>query len=268
MKKTIEGKMRVEELVNRRTILEEWSDHLIKMRPKVEPVRCVQREWKFENVEDLCQAVSKLGFVPVDPSKCEVVIPSVIVKEKATIMITLKDKNDNPVSDGSEEISVFVKNVKGDEAIQVEPIKEVGGGIYEASFTASRCGYYMISIIINEQHIPGSPYRYVRIASMCACMRVCGCACVCVRTCVWMHVCVCMCVCVCVHACVCVCVCVCVRVRACVHVCCTRVRTCVWMHVCVCMCVCVCVHACVCVCVCVRVCVCVCVCVCMCMCVC
>ena len=151
--------MRVEELVNRRPILEEWSDHLMTMRSRVEPVRCIQRELKFQNVEHLCQAVSKLGFIPVDPSKCEVVIPSVIVKEMATVMITLKDRNCNAVADGSEEISVFVKNVRGGEAIQAMPIKEVGGGIYEASFTANRCGHYMISIIVDGQHIPGSPYR-------------------------------------------------------------------------------------------------------------
>ena len=164
MKKTIEGNMRVEELVNRRTILEEWSDHLIKMRSRVQPVRCVvQRELKFENVEHLRQAVSKLGFTPVDPSKCEVVIPSVIVKEMSTMMITLNDRNGNPVTDGSEEISVFVKNANGDEATQVKPIKEIGGGVYEASFTANKCGYYVLSIIVDGQHIPGSPHRYVRI---------------------------------------------------------------------------------------------------------
>ena len=57
------------------------------------------------------------------------------------------------------ELNVFIENIRGKDAIQVGPIKEVGGGRYEASFTASRCGYYMISIIVNGHHIPGSPYR-------------------------------------------------------------------------------------------------------------
>ena len=50
------------------------------------------------------------------------------------------------------------------ESVFVNPIKEVGSGRYEASFTASRCGYYMISIIVDGHHIPGSPYR-LRIVS-------------------------------------------------------------------------------------------------------
>ena len=57
-------------------------------------------------------------------------------------------------------ISVVAKKTNKDgEAIRLGPIKEVGGGRYEASFTVSRCGYYMISIIVNGHHIPGSPYR-------------------------------------------------------------------------------------------------------------
>ena len=61
------------------------------------------------------------------------------------------------MTDGCNEI-----NVRGDEAIQVQPIEEVGDRIYEASFMASRCGYYMISITIDGSHVPGNPYTYVR----------------------------------------------------------------------------------------------------------
>ena len=59
----------------------------------------------------------------------------------------------------SEKLSTFIEDIRDGEAIQVIPIKEVGGGRYEASFTASRCGYYMISIIVDGHHIPGSPYK-------------------------------------------------------------------------------------------------------------
>ena len=45
------------------------------------------------------------------------------------------------------------------ESAFVKPVKEVGGGRYEVPFTASRCGYYMISIIVDGHHIPGSPYK-------------------------------------------------------------------------------------------------------------
>jgi len=71
----------------------------------------------------------------------------------------LKSKNNNPISDISEELDVFIKNIRDDKAIEMIPIKEVGGGIYEASLTVSRCGYYMISIIVDGHHIAGSPYK-------------------------------------------------------------------------------------------------------------
>ena len=161
MKNTGERKMRAEEFTKRRMILEQRSDHLkeMKKRSRLQLVMSEQAEPEFEDIEQLCEAVSKLGFVPVDPSKCKVVIPPVIVKKKTTLMITLKNKNNNPVTDDSKELNVFIENIRGGEAIQLGPIKEVGGGRYEASFTARRCGYYMISIIVDGHHIPGSPYK-------------------------------------------------------------------------------------------------------------
>lgn len=135
----------------------------MKMKSGLAPVRSVrERELKFDDVDHLYQAVSKLGFTPLDPTKCEVIIPSVIVKKMATMVITLKDKNNDQVIDGCEEVDVCIKNAKGNETIQVKPIEEVGDGRYEASFTLNRCGYYMISIMVDGCHIPGSPHKYVR----------------------------------------------------------------------------------------------------------
>ena len=159
--RTAARKMRSEELTKRRVILEQRSDHLkeMKHRSRLEPVMSEQAELEFDNTEQLCQAVNKLGYIPLELSKCEVVIPPVIVKKKTTLTIMLKDKNNNPIADGSKELNVFIENIKDGEVIQVIAIKEVGGGRYEASFTASRCGYYMISIIVDGHHIPGSPYK-------------------------------------------------------------------------------------------------------------
>jgi len=83
----------------------------------------------------------------------------VIVKKKTTLMIMLKNRNNNPVSENSEELNVLIKNIRDDKAIEMIPLKEVGGGSYEASMTISRCGYYMISIIVDGHHIAGSPYK-------------------------------------------------------------------------------------------------------------
>ena len=154
MKNTDEGKLRAEELTKRRMILEQRGDHLKEMKKKsrIEPVMSEQRELKFKNTEEFCQAVNKLGYTPLDPSKCEIVIPPVIVKKKATLTITLKDKNNNLSTDADKELNVFTESSDG-EPIPLREIEEVGGGRYEASFTASRCGYYMISIIVDGHHI-------------------------------------------------------------------------------------------------------------------
>ena len=86
-------------------------------------------------------------------------IPTVTVKEEATLIITLRDSDNDFMTGKSETLAVTVLFDKTKEFVFVKPIKEVGGGRYEASFTASRCGYYMISIIVDGHHIPGSPYK-------------------------------------------------------------------------------------------------------------
>ena len=158
---TDEGKMRAEELTKRRMILEQRINHLkeMKKRSTLQPVVSGLTKPEFENVEQLSQAINKLGYFPVDPSKCEVVIPPVIVKKKTILVILLKNKNNNPVTNMSEKLNALIEDIRDDKVIQVSSIKEVGGGIYEASFTATTCGYYMISIIIDGHQIPGSPFK-------------------------------------------------------------------------------------------------------------
>ena len=90
---------------------------------------------------------------------CEVTIPTVTVNKEATLVITLKNKHSDLVINESEKIMVTVIFDKTVESLFVKQIKEVGDGRYEASFIASRCGYYKISIIVDGHHIPGSPYR-------------------------------------------------------------------------------------------------------------
>ena len=86
-------------------------------------------------------------------------IPTVTVNKEATLMITLRNKHNDLVIDESEKIMVTVLFDKTMESAFINPIKEVGGGRYEASFTPSRCGYYIISIIVDGHHILGSPYK-------------------------------------------------------------------------------------------------------------
>ena len=74
-------------------------------------------------------------------------------------MITLRDSGNDFVMDKSEEIIVTVTFDNTLEDVPVKLIKEVSDGRYEASFTASRCGFYKVSIIVDGHHIPASPYR-------------------------------------------------------------------------------------------------------------
>ena len=86
-------------------------------------------------------------------------IPTVTVNKEATLMITLRDIDNDFVINNSDKITVNVLFDKTMEHVFVKPIKEVSGGRYEASFTAYRCGYYMISIIVDGHHVPASPYK-------------------------------------------------------------------------------------------------------------
>ena len=74
-------------------------------------------------------------------------------------MITLRDIDNDFVINNSDKITVNVLFDKTMERVFVKSVKEVSGGRYEASFTANRCGYYMISITVEGYHIPGSPYK-------------------------------------------------------------------------------------------------------------
>ena len=159
MKKTGEEQVRAEELTKRRIMLEKHRDCLkeMKQRSTIEPVMREQKEPEFKNIEQLCRAVKKLQLIQVDPCKCEVVIPPVTINKETTLMIMLKNEDNFPVTNISEGLSVSV--IFGhDNSKNLGPVKEVGDGRYEVSFTATRFGCYMISITVDGHHIPGNRY--------------------------------------------------------------------------------------------------------------
>ena len=162
MKKTRENKVTTTELVRRRKILERRQDHLMlmKRRTRLEPVIKEQREVKYEEVERLCEEVTKLGGLPLDPSKCEVTFPTAmtVINKETLLMITLRDDNGDIVDDRSSEIEVSVTS-KTEEAILVEPVKDVNGGKYTISFTPRTLGDHLTSVVVDGQHIPGSPHK-------------------------------------------------------------------------------------------------------------
>ena len=132
---------------------------VMKSRSKLEPTKKEQKEISFKGVEWLQQEVKRLGFIPLDPSKCEVVIPIMMVNKETTLMITVRDINNDLVCGSSEELRVSVQFFKSGEAISVGPINEVGGGRYNATFTPVRYGDHMISVMVDGCHISYSPNR-------------------------------------------------------------------------------------------------------------
>ena len=154
--------MTTSELVRRRKILERRQDHLMlmKKRSRLEPVMKEQTEVEYEKVEHLCEEVTKLGGFPLDPSKCEVTFPTAmtIINKETSLMVTLRDVNGDIVDDKSSEVEVSVTTKTG-EAILVEPVKDISGENCAVYFTPRTLGDHMISVIVDGQHIPGSPHK-------------------------------------------------------------------------------------------------------------
>ena len=157
--------MTITELVRRRKILERRQDHLMLMKrsTRLEPVMKEQREVKYEEVERLCEEVTKLGRLPLDPSKCEVTFPTAmtVMNKETSLIITLRDDNGDIVDDRSSEVEVFLTTKTG-EAILVGPVKDVSGENYTVSFTPITLGDHVISVMVDGQHIPGSPHKYCK----------------------------------------------------------------------------------------------------------
>ncbi|XP_065894923.1 E3 ubiquitin-protein ligase TRIM71-like [Dysidea avara] len=161
LKKTRENKVTTTELVKRRKILERRQDHLMimKKRSRLEPAINEQREVEYGEVDRLCEEVTKLGGFPLDPSKCEVTFPTAMAMNKETsLIVTLRDVNGDIVDDKSSEVEVSVTTKTG-EAIVVGPVKDISGGNYTVPFTPRTLGDHMISIVVDGQHIPGSPHK-------------------------------------------------------------------------------------------------------------
>ena len=162
MKKTREIKMTTDELVSRRKILEQRQNYLMLMKRKsrLEPVIKEQTGVEYgEEVEYLCEQVAMLGRLPLDPSKCEVTIPTTmaIVNKESALKIILRDVNDNIVDGRSSEVKVSIA-IKTGEPIVVEPVKDISGGGYTVSFTPRTLEDH-VSVIVNGQHIQGSPHK-------------------------------------------------------------------------------------------------------------
>ena len=93
-----------------------------------------------------------------DASKCEFKHPIAMANKECKLTITLRDNDNDFVINQSEKLSVtvFDSTMK---YVHVKPIKEVGDGVYEASFTVFRYGFFMIHITVGGHHIPGSPFK-------------------------------------------------------------------------------------------------------------
>jgi len=82
----------------------------------------------------------------------------VIINKENTLLLTLKDINGDVVVGKTGAIQVLVMN-KDFETIAVKPVLDIGGGKYTVSFTPGTLGDHVISVLVNGQHIPGSPHK-------------------------------------------------------------------------------------------------------------
>ena len=158
MRKTREEEpLKVVDLINKRKTLEQRRDHLMMMKrrskfepfKKIEPVMKEQEEIMFEGMERLHQEVNKLRPEPLDQSKLNATVPLLIVNKENSLMIKVRDMNNDLVS----------QSLHFSDNNEVIAIKELGCGTYKLTFVPSKCGNYVMSILANGQHIPGSPYK-------------------------------------------------------------------------------------------------------------
>ena len=82
----------------------------------------------------------------------------VVINKEQSLILTLKDvNNDNSIGrDSAIQVLVMDKNF---EAAAVKPVLDIGGGNYTVTFTPTTPGDHMIAVIVDGQHIPGSPHK-------------------------------------------------------------------------------------------------------------
>ena len=104
--------------------------------------------------------LAKFGeSLTLNSSKCKVLFPAVVtVNKENSLVLTLKDINGDAAVGKTGEIQVLVMN-KTFEAVAVKPVLDIGGGNYTVSFTPRTLGDHVISIVVDGQHIPGSPHK-------------------------------------------------------------------------------------------------------------
>ena len=92
-------------------------------------------------------------------SKCKALFPAVVVINKEhSLVLTIRDINDDNAVGRASTIQVLVMN-KNFEPVAVKPVLDIGGGNYTVSFTPRTLGDHMISVVVDGQHIPGSPHK-------------------------------------------------------------------------------------------------------------
>jgi len=82
----------------------------------------------------------------------------VIINKENSLVLTLKDINDDVVVGKTGAIQVLVMD-KSFEAVAVKPVLDIGGGNYTVSFTPWTLGDHVISVVVDGQHILDSPHK-------------------------------------------------------------------------------------------------------------
>jgi len=161
VKKTRAEKLKDDQLTRRTKILQQRRDHLKVMKE--------QSKFDLRETEDgevTCQEAEKLFFemaskiegFPVDPSKCSVTISKLAVNKEAAVTVVVKNTYNGIVTDAASKINIALTDNFG-RVSEVGVVKVVSDGKYEAMFIPKKHGNYELSVLVDEEHIPGSPYK-------------------------------------------------------------------------------------------------------------
>ena len=82
----------------------------------------------------------------------------VVINKEQSLVLTLKDIDSDNAIGRANAIQVLVMN-KNFEPAAVKPVQDIGGGNYTVSFTPRTLEDHMISVVVDGQHIEGSPHK-------------------------------------------------------------------------------------------------------------
>lgn len=146
-------------MLNRKNKLVETKNEL-----KLQSVVCSQEKVQFHGIDQITETLSRLGVSPVlDAEHCAVenLKKYVWFSPGAQIgcVIIAKDFSGERVSNATSHLRVQIKYSNPSKLTESPVVREIGSGLYELTYLLRLGGVHMVSIYIDDKHLPGSPFR-------------------------------------------------------------------------------------------------------------